>query len=288
MKKLVYMAFAATIFAGCSSDEKFEDTDNGPVEITFNPGISGMLTKAPVNTGDNITASFVATATDGDYSTNVWSATATFQAATSPSSALSFTPAQYYPVNGNPIYIKGYYPAGTLSGDSVAFSGANGTQDVMITGQASGTKTSTQPLAFTFNHLLAQLQFKFVSGTGYDPTGKTVTSVVVKSQKLPSKLSLSSGNMSYTSANVTISGTYTISQVGAIAADRPIVKAGEAVILSVTTSDGVTYPDVTISSLTTVVGQSHLITLTFTPKEITATVTVTAWVTGTGGSSPLQ
>lgn len=288
MKKLVCIAIVATLVAGCSSDEKFDGPDNGPVEIKFSSGISGITTKAPVNTGDNITASFVASATDGDYSTNAWTAAATFQASVTASTALSFSPAQYYPVNGNTIYIKGYYPAGTIAGNTVTFTGANGTQDVMITGQASGTKTTTQPLAFTFSHLLSQLQFKFVSGTGYDPTGKTVTGVTVKTQKLPATLNLNNGNLTYSDSNVSISGNYTINAGGAIAADRPIVKAGEPVILSVTTSDGVTYPDVTLASLTTVAGQSHLITLTFTPKEITITVSVTAWVTGTGGSSSLQ
>lgn len=289
MKKLICMALVAIVVAGCSKEEKFDGPDSGsPVEIKLSPGIYGIETKAPVNSGDSITASFVASVTNNDYTVNAWTATARFKALQATSAALSFSPQQYYPINNSAIYIKGFYPAGTQSGKTVTFNGTPGTDDVMITSQLSGTRANTTPLAFVFNHLLTQLQFIFAAGSGFDPTGKTITGVTVKTQQIPTSLDLNTGNVGYTAGNISISGSYAISQAGTLAADHPMMKPGEAVILSVTSSDGFTYPDITIPSLTTEAGKAHAITLTLTRKEITATVSVTDWVTGGTGSSTLQ
>ncbi|MCS3148003.1 fimbrillin family protein [Bacteroides fragilis] len=189
-------------------------------------------------------------------------------------------------MNSSTIYIKGYYPAGTLAGKSVTFA-ADGTEDVMITAQASGTKATATPLSFIFNHLLTQLQFKFVSGTGYPASGVNVTSLVIKQQKAPATLDLNTAAMTYTTKDLTLSGTFPITTAGATVSNYPMVKSGEALSVAVTTSDGVTYPETAIS-ITTEAGKSHLITLTFTPKEITAAISVTAWQVGGQGSSSLQ
>ncbi|WP_455592144.1 fimbrillin family protein [Bacteroides sp.] len=292
MKKLMFTAIVCvTALAGCSSEDDCA-TDaplapEPPVEIKVSAGIPDVTyTRAPVNTNDNVTASFVASATDGDYTTNAWVSTIAFVASPTPTAAQSFTPSRFYPTNGSSVYIKGYYPAGTLSGKTVTYVG-NGTEDVMITSQATGTKTTVGALAFTFNHLLTQLQFQFKSGTGYPASGNSVTKIVIKSQKTPATLDLNTGAITYATNDVTLNGSYAITTAGATAADCPMMKSGEPIVLSVTTSDGVVYPDATIS-LTTLTGSAHLITLTLTPKEITATVSVTAWATGGGGSSTLQ
>lgn len=286
MKKLAIAVLVAAALSGCSSEEEKVDLNDRPVEIKLSAGIFGLQTKAPVNTGDNITASFVASATTGDYTTNAWNATATFIASTTASTSFSFNTPKYYPVDGSSVYIKGYFPAGTISGKTVTYTETDGSNDVMITPQVSGSKATVTPLAFTFNHLLTQLQFKLVASTGYDVT-KTVTKIVVKSQQTPATLTLNDGTLTYNTNDVTLSGAFAISLAGTAVGVYPMVKSGVPVVLSVTTSDGVTYPDATIS-LTTVTGDAHLITLTFTPKEITATAIVTQWITGGTGSSTLQ
>lgn len=291
MKKLMFAVIAcAMALSGCSSEDDCTTVNPQPeenaTEIKLNAGILGVATRAPVSTNDNITASFVASTTDGDYTTNAWNSTVTFVASPTPTSALSFSPARYYPVNSSTIYIKGYYPAGTLAGKSVTLA-ADGTEDVMITAQASGTKATATLLSFIFNHLLTQLQFKFVSGTGYPASGVNVTSLVIKQQKAPATLDLNTATMTYTTKDLTLSGTFPITTAGATVSNYPMVKSGEALSVVVTTSDGVTYPETTIS-ITTEAGKSHLITLTFTPKEITAAISVTAWQVGGQGSSSLQ
>ena len=110
----------AMALSGCSSEDNCTTVNPQPeenaTEIKLNAGILGVATRAPVSTNDNITASFVASTTDGDYTTNAWNSTVTFVASPTPTSALSFSPARYYPVNSSTIYIKGYYPAGTRPG----------------------------------------------------------------------------------------------------------------------------------------------------------------------------
>lgn len=182
--------------------------------------------------------------------------------------------------------IRGYYPAGTLSGKTVTLAG-DGTEDVMLTAQASGTKATAGALSFVFNHLLTQLQFKLVAGAGYPASGVNVTSLVIKQQKTPATLDLNTSSLTYTTKDLTLSGTFPILTAGSTINNYPMVKSGEALTVAVTTSDGVTYPESTIS-VTTEVGKSHLITLTFTPKEITSSISVTAWQTGGTGSSTLQ
>lgn len=290
MKKLTFTVIACiAALWGCSSEDDFTvnpQPEEGAVEIKLSAGIIRVTTRNPVSTNDPITAPFVASTTDGDYTTNAWTATVAFVASPTPTSALSFTPPQYYPVNSSSIYIKGYYPAGTLSGKTVTLS-ADGTEDVMISNQASGTKATDSPLSFTFNHLLTQLQFKFVSGSGYPASGVNVTSLVIKQQKAPATLDLNTAALTYTTKDLTLTGTFPITTAGATVSSYPMVKSAEAVSVVVTTSDGVTYPESPIT-ITTETGKSHLITLTFTPKGITVAISVAAWQTGGQGSSSLQ
>lgn len=293
MKKYMIIAMAATLFAGCAdSDETCPPLppDGDRVEIKGNAGVGGLQTRAPINDASSVAASFVASATTGDYTTNAWVATATFTASGTTPAAFSFTPAQYYPVNGDAIYIKGYHPAGTISGKTVTYTTFDGTQDVMLSNQVSGTKATATPLAFTFNHLLSQLQFNLVAGAGYDAT-KTVTSIVLRSQGTAKTLDVNTGTIATTNTgDITLTGPFAISTGGGtVASTYPMVVSGATkVTVSVTTSDSFTYPDTDIT-VTTVAGKAHKLTLTFTPKAITATATVTPWDTsGAAGSTPIS
>lgn len=294
MKKFMFLAILTSLLAGCSSDNDDDCSSvppkESPVEIKLNAGIFDIQTRAPVNTGQSVTAKFVASASTGDYTSNLWNATGTFTAATSASAPFSFTPSQYYPTNGSTVYIKGYYPAGTIAGNTVSFTETDGSNDVMITGEASGSKTTSGALGFTFNHLLTQLQFTFKAGSGFPASGKNVTSISVKNQQTPASLSLADGTVTYNpvGSGFTLTGTYPITgDPGTTATIYPMVKSGTTSVVLGIIADGVTYPDVTVT-LTTETGKAHNITLTFTPKEITATAIVTAWVTGGTGSSTIQ
>lgn len=293
MKNFMFLAIVAALLSGCLSGDEQESTSatrEVPVEIKVNAGIFEIKTRAPVNTGQTITAKFVASSSTGDYTTNLWSATGTFSASTTASAAFSFTPQQYYPTNGNTVYVKGYYPQGTLASNIASFSETDGSNDVMITAEASGSKTTSSPLAFTFNHLLTQLQFTFVAGTGFPTSGKSVTSISIVNQQTPASLNINDGTVTYNpvGSGFALTGTFPITaSPGTTATVYPMVKSGATSVVLGIVADGVTYPNVTVN-LTTVTGNAHNIILTFTPKEITATAIVTAWVTGGTGSSTIQ
>ena len=293
MKKFILITMAATLMAGCSTDEENEcvpPKNEAPVEITVSAGVSSIQTKGPVNTGQSVTANFVASASSGDYSTGLWTATGTFTASSTASAAFSLTPAQYYPTDGSTVYIKGYYPQGTLSGNTVTFSETDGSNDVMISGEASGNKTTGGALVFTFNHLLTQLQFTFKAGAGFPATGKTVTSITIKNQQTPASLNINDGTVSYnpTGAGITLTGSYAISaDPRTTATVYPMVKSGATSVVMDIVAGGVTYPNVTVN-LNTETGKAHNIILTFTPKGITVSAIVTPWVTGGTGSSIIQ
>lgn len=291
MKKFMYLAILAALIAGCDSDDDCSTaTNDPPAEIKLSADIFEIQTRAPVNTGQAITAKFVASATSSDYSTNLWNATGAFSASTTASAPFTLTPAQYYPTNGSTVYIKGYYPLGTLSGNNVTFAETDGSNDVMITAEVSGNKSTSGALGFTFNHLLTQLQFTFKAGAGFPTTGKTVTSITVKNQQTPASLNLNDGTITYNTpvSAFTLTGSFAITaDPGTTVTVYPMVKSGATSVILDIIADGVTYSNVTVT-LTTETGKAHNITLTFTPKEITATSIVTAWITGAGGSSSLQ
>lgn len=292
MKKFMSLAILAALISGCSSDDDCNapTTEESPVEIKLSAGIFDILTRAPVNSGQSITAKFVASSATGDYSTNLWSATGSFTTSTDASSPFSFTPQQYYPTNGSTVYIKGYYPIGSLSGNTVTFSETDGSNDVMITAEASGSKATNGALGFTFSHLLTQLQFTFKAGAGFPSTGKKVTSISIKNQQTPASLNINTGAITYNPVGsaFTLTGSYDISaDPGTTAAVYPMVKGEATSVIMDIIADGVTYTNVTVA-LATVTGKAHNITLTFTPKEITATAIITAWITGGTGSANIQ
>lgn len=293
MKKFILVTMAAALMTGCSTDEENEclsPQNENPVEIKVSAGVSGIQTKGPVNTGQTLTAGFVASAGSGDYSTRLWNAAGTFVASTTASAAFSLTPMQYYSVDGSAVYVKGYYPQGTLSGNTVTFSETDGSNDVMISGEVSGNKTTGGALAFTFNHLLTQLQFTFKAGAGFPATGKSVTSITIKNQQTPASLNINDGTVSYNPVGdgITLTGSYAISaDPGTTATVYPMVKSGATSVVMDIVAGGVTYPNVTVN-LNTETGKAHNIILTFTPKGITVSAIVTPWVTGGAGSSVVQ
>ena len=69
MKKFILMTMTATLMAGCSTDEENECTsppNEYPVEIMASAGVSGIQTRSPINTGQSVTAGFIASASGGD------------------------------------------------------------------------------------------------------------------------------------------------------------------------------------------------------------------------------
>lgn len=293
MKKLFILVVVAMAVFSCSTEkEEYTPVDNNrnsPVEIQLNAGVLDVKTRAPVISGTDISAIFVASKTSNTYTSYQWSDTLDFVANQTPTAALSFTPKRYYAVNGDAIYIKGYFPGGSPATTSnvVTYAATDGSIDVLLTDEVSGTRTSG-PLNFVFKHKLTQLQFKFVAGSGFPTAVKNVTSLVIKStQTFPIQLDLNTGNLTYSADPISLTGqNFPITTAGSVISYYPMVAPGAQLKLGITTND-VTYPDATVT-LNSIAGQSHIITVTFNQAEITTTVSVTDWVNGTGGGTTVQ
>lgn len=295
MKKIFILGIVAIAVFGCSTEKEdytpVDDNNNDPKEIQLNAGVLDVTTRAPIAPGANISPIVVASGTSDTYTTYLWSDTLNIQANQSASTAMSFTPKRFYPVDGTSVYLRGYYPGGTpaTTTNVVTYAAVDGSIDVLLTAEVSGTRAST-PLNFVFQHQLTQLQFLFVAGPGFPATGKTVTGLTINStQTFPTKLDLNTGNLTYSALPIALTGqTFPIgASAGTPVNYYPMVAPGAQLKLSITTSDNVTYPDATVA-LTSVVGQAHIITVTFNQAEITTTVSVTPWMNGVGGGASVQ
>ena len=74
--------------------------------------------------------------------------------------ALTFTPTQYYQVNGLKTKMVGWYPQATVNiGMNILTWNVDGSQDIMIATKVEGNN-KTETINFDFKHALAQIQFK--------------------------------------------------------------------------------------------------------------------------------
>ena len=261
MKKGLVVLLTGMVLFGCSTSDDscpVNPDNNTPIEMKFSTGVHEVnVTKTVVNESTPINAIFVAASAANTYGTYLWSDTISFNASSTTSAAFSFTPKRYYPSSNTSVFVKAYYPNGTIGSTNnlINYATTDGSLDVLFASEQSGSRQTAPTLNFTFNHLLSQLQFKFVAGTNY-PAGKTVTSLVIKNaQTFPTQLDLNTGLLTYSASNISFTGkSYSISSSGTVIPDTPMVAPANSVVLSITTSDGVTYPDLTVSGVTTAVG----------------------------------
>ena len=185
----------------------------------------------------------------------------------------------------------------------------DGKTDIMYTGIASGNKTgSATPMAFTFNHQLSWLSFQIqaAAGTGSEIAAiwGNVTSISILNLATTLTLNLpatpafsGTGTINTFSASDSAPAALAIPANGSPAFfSQAMVQpqaynsgiSGNYQIQVVTTNGGTMTTPITITSNgTTVAGQKHLITLTFTESAITSTSTITAWTNGAAGSGSL-
>lgn len=242
--------------------------------------------------------------------------TATFTAGEKQAAALNPT-LYYYPNDGTAV--AAVAPAGSVTGDNVVMRLADGEQDVMYAEAATvATKPGDQnaadnaPVALTFGHKTTQLNFAFkktpVEGSSWFGKSVSVKSIAILNAELPESVRFSDGTVNWKPAgSLEVPGITAGNSVTGNAA-----KVGRAVMVNtsndirldiVLTVDGIgyTFTDVPVTGttpggkLSTVIGSSHLITLTVkepaSPSdgvEITTTATVTPWNTGEAGSGTLN
>lgn len=303
MKNILFSLLVVPLFLyGCSDDNE-NCTLSDPDEIQLQAIVESPVLRSglgPLNSG------FTTNFPIGVYAYNTaWQAGSSANVINNDAATVSGSAGHsvtfgggpyYYPENGSTLHFFAYAPYGTET--TAAGAGTSPYVNIPITGKddvmwstATGYKNGTAP-NLNFQHMLTQLQFTFKADAAYQ-SGSVVTSLLVKAQPNSVNMNVGTGACTYSgsadmqalSSGDQVSGI-SISSAGTNA-NSPVITApasgASAYVLSITVKPGgssltVTY-DVNVN-LTSVVGSAHMITLTFTRTAITATATVSNWLTG--------
>lgn len=301
MAGTVLLCIAA--LASCSKGVGTDDPQPAPgadLSIRLSAGLQAV-TKATVGTGTSFTTSVGGWESAGvaDYGKAAsWLSTASVTASES-TSDIALTPKRYYSQNGaERTYIKAWYPQGTFSGGVVSFAGdadyrGDGTDDILLSGEVSGSALDAATRTLAFRHLTTQFRFTVQGDALFGETTK-IKSITVKDAGIPTGLDLTKDALTYDVKALSVPGVEGIKIGKATAAT-----AGEAVMvlpfgaktfkIDVTTVDDndkeIAYRDVvvTVSDNNTLPGKAYTIALTFAGYEVTAQASVAEWdYTGTG------
>lgn len=303
--------------------------------ISINQTVEGMTaSKAAVVNGSEVTASVLMR--DGEsktwegftvveqntieneaVKTRATVSTATFIVGDSKAIGLNHT--LYYD-KGNQsteVFLAAVAPAGTINGTTVTMQTTDGEQDVMLAEATSvGTYTShTGPYSLTFAHKTTQLKFAIQLKAELSKAwaGKNVTlkSITIQDVQLPQSVNVADGTLGWTSpaslvvpnianpvvgtSSVTVGNPVMVNSSGKVKLNV-VIKVGDEDKsynnVEVTDTNGGASTD----PLVTVIGSSHLITLTLTEPEtvgenekvISTSATVTDWSTGHTGGADLK
>lgn len=241
--------------------------------------------------------------------------TATFTAGTAQDVALNPV-LYYYPNNGTALVAVA--PDGNLSGSKIEMKLQDGEQDVMYAdAQHIDTKPSADnsPVTLTFAHKTTQLNFAFKLSAAPTSSWKdqsvSVKSISIQNASVPVSVNYANGTVNFKKpgTSLDVPGIVAGNSISttAIKIGRPVmVDASSDIKLDVTLTVGskdYTFSNVPImkdgtttkEKLQTVIGSSHLITLTVTEPvkpsdgvEITTQATVTEWTSGDPGSGDLK
>lgn len=235
-KSLVMCGIAALAFASCTQNEVLNVNENRAINFD---GFVGKPTKAAVNSVDDLTAFqvFGGYGTDGalDYD-NVYDDVAVTR--TGDSNPYTWTPAEAkYWQQEYKYTFNAYAPAlgsgnGTASVDAngvtiTDFVASDGETDLLIANTATVDATSnipTQPVQFTFNHVLSMIRFTF--STTLEDVNITISNLTVKNVPNKATYTAAAGNAGAWGA-VSESQDYSLSMKDAQqpAQDKVITKA---------------------------------------------------------------
>lgn len=302
MKKILLLAAVATFAVTSCSKENPGKPDDGLVAVQL--GAKVLETRAAVNSGEAFSAQVIASATTNDYTTLYSSGEtpADFNQAVAFAADKSATlnPSQYYPADGSSIYVMGYAPVDKADSvvrtdNTVAFT-INGSNDIMVSNQVSGNKSTPIATDLTFGHLLTQLQFKVIAedGAAVGIWGD-VTKIEILAQDTKFDLTLADGKLApnATPANGAIvapGSAATLAETAATAGYAMIYPMADlattALKLKVYTTNFSGGQEVSLAAVGTATtpvtalaeGSAYTVTLNFKAQTIAVTGTATDWV----------
>lgn len=307
MKRILILTAAAAAICACSKTEVKNGTvpgTDGPVPIEFSAGVPS--TKAPITNGSSVTAGIAGwqVAPEGtvDFTAApAWNTTIGFKASSDPQS-VTWAVTQYYPSNGDVVYMRAWYPAGTLADNKVTFENTDGSTDAMLLnstgGYVSGSKTNYTGKNLPFGHCTAQIRFS-VSADATVEDGTTLEYIKIQNASLPVGFDLTDNSVTATSPTTWEAPTaegFDITDEGA--GDSPVatvmIMPMEKLVIEVGTSATEYEPaEVAITndgsaSTELLAGTAYDITINITRNEITLTASVEEWKEAGSGEITLD
>lgn len=299
--KPLCLLLAAASLCACSKSESGEQLSGGDA-IRLSAGLpsASVQSKAAINSGDKFTpavAGWESTAAASYTAAPTWNTTTSEITASATAQEVELTAPQVYNANGAvKTYMKAWYPQGTLSSGTVTFTTndsykGDGTDDVLLAGEVSGSKSDRENKVLAFEHLATQLKFVVKAGTGL-AEGTKLTKIELKGVDLPSGINLATNALLTSSKNALsvpdIDGNLVIGTTAAgDDAGSPLMIApptGKTVTLKVTTS-AAEFENIvaTIDNDDKFqAGKAYTITLTFDQKNIELSATLAEWSDGAG------
>lgn len=114
---------------------------------------TGIQTRAMIDEFQQTPVGIAVGTSAGQY-TESWDATATAE-------EITLTPERYYPVDGSPVFLRGYHPVAPLTNGEVKYT-LTGQEDLMLSVEQSGSlanRFNAVKTPLTYSHLLSQLKF---------------------------------------------------------------------------------------------------------------------------------
>lgn len=306
MKKLMSSMLAIAAMASmisCSTedilDQETPGTDNnGLVPIKMSAEIGGLTTKALVPQESNGTLSGDVTdvhflrwdATSADATVD-WTAVTELKAAKIlQAGTIEFIEKQYYLNDGNKTYLFGCHPIPTINNKKLQWT-LDGKKDIIISDEQFGSKTTTTPLAFAFNHQLTLLKFNIKLPAQSTVTGEQLSSITVKKQNSTaiydptnSTFTFSDATTDMTTEGATVNTDITTAGIdgGYLLVDPSTAVAGRPFDIVVATKVGANTKEYTGTiTIEAQAEKAYNVQLTIDQKQVSGTASVAPWQTGT-------
>lgn len=306
---LSFFTLAAVTLAACSKTEEpgLPSGDAIVLKAGMPTAVATALSRSVIGTGDQFTAAVAGWESQNavDYTAATrWSTTADITA-NATAQAVTLAAEQVYNANNAvKTYMKAWYPQGTLTSGTVSFADdasykGDGTDDVLLAAEVSGSKSDRNDKVLAFTHLTTQLQFKVVGEQSLE-AATSVTAIKLKSVQVPSGIDLGTDELTgAAAADLTLPGLGTsveipikndVGEAAPATAGEPVMilpLEGNSLKVDVTTNNA-TYENVTVTiddDTDFQAGKAYEITLTFKQFGIELSATVAEWQPGTGSGT---
>lgn len=299
--KPLCLLLAAASLCACGKSESGEQLSGGDA-IRLSAGLpsASVQSKAAINSGDKFipaVAGWESSAAASYTAAPTWNTTTSEITASTTAQEVELTAPQVYNANGAvKTYMKAWYPQGELNNGVVSFMGDpkyadDGTVDVLLASEVSGSKSDRENKVLAFEHLATQLKFVVKAGTGL-AEGTKLTKIELKNVDVPNGINLTTDALLSSSKSVLavpgIDGNLVIGTTAAgDDAGSPLMivpPTGKTVTLKVTTS-AAEFDNIvaTIDGDDNFqAGKAYTITLTFDQKNIELSATLAEWSDGAG------